>query len=251
MIRTTQLLTSVGLTLLAFASFAAEHEPPERYIYASYLYCEGSGLDRIDEITDTNAPIMDKLVDDGTIQSWGWLAHHTGGTWRRISYSMADSLDSLLDAQDAIGEALSKAKDAKKKAADSQKACPEHDDYIWQSKAGMLGQVRGKAGLSVYHICDIAREERADEIVAEYMAPILDKLVDDGKLTSWGWSSHIIGGKYRRLQTMTASDHKSLLAARGEAISAMYDDDNEAGAEFTEICGPHTDYLWDILHEKP
>ena len=60
-----------------------------------------------------------------------------------------------------------------------------------------------------------------------------------------------MGGEYRKLQTMTAPDHKSLMAARGDAIEALYDDDNEAGAEFSEICGPHVDYIWNIVNETP
>ena len=56
------------------------------------------------------------------------------------------------------------------------------------------------------------------------------------------------GGK---LQTMTARDHKALLAARAEAIAMTYDEgDNAAGREFSDICGSHEDYMWNIVHEK-
>jgi len=34
------------------------------------------------------------------------------------------------------------------------------------------------------------------------------------------------------------------MKARGEAINAIYAEDSEAGAEFSEICGPHVDYIW-------
>ena len=44
---------------------------------------------------------------------------------------------------------------------------------------------------------------------------------------------------------MSASDHKALLKARGELLDEMYADENKAGEEFTEICGSHTDYMWD------
>jgi hypothetical protein len=75
--------------------------------------------------------------------------------------------------------------------------------------------------------------------------------VKAGKLTSWGWQSHWVGGKYRRLQTMTGSDHKSLLKARGELIEEMYAEDSKAGEEFTDICGSHSDYMWNIQIETP
>ena len=86
--------------------------------------------------------------------------------------------------------------------------------------------------------------------MAEAFAPIYDKLVEDGKITSWGWQSHVVGGWFRRLFTMTATDYGTLMDARAEALAAQYGEDNEAGAEFAGICGAHHDYLWDIVHEK-
>ena len=76
--------------------------------------------------------------------------------------------------------------------------------------------------------------------------------MSDGKITSWGWSSHMVGGKYRRLGTMTANDFAGLLEARGEILGAIYGDgDNAEANEFNDICGSHSDYLWEIVHEKP
>jgi len=50
---------------------------------------------------------------------------------------------------------------------------------------------------------------------------------------------------------MTAPSHKALLEARDGLIEAMYGDDNATGAEFTEICSSHSDYMWDIQIETP
>jgi hypothetical protein len=202
---------------------------------------------------------MDGFIEDGTISAWGWLAHHTGGQWNRIFYFQADTMDALLDASDAMqgggdDDESDEGDDADADADDDGDVfgmtCPRHDDYIWQVDNGSQSEKRGKVGFSVYHVCDVAREERADEIVAEHVAPILNQYVEDGKLTSWGWSSHVVGGRFRKLQTMTAPDVKSLMKARGDAIGAIYDEDNEAGAEFTEICGPHVDYIWNIQLES-
>ena len=86
--------------------------------------------------------------------------------------------------------------------------------------------------------------------MAEHVSPILNKMVEDGKLSSWGWQSHVIGGRVRRLQTMTAPDIGTLLSARQAAIDTIYEEDNAAGTEFSEICGPHVDYVWELTHEK-
>ena len=243
------LFATALLTVVAIACVAQEDEAaPDVFTYASYFQCPGGPGSRVDELVAKDTERMDALVDDGTILRWGWLSHHTGGQWMRVFYHQANSIDALLDGSDAIAAADDDADDDG--GLKFGQVCNSHDDYIWQVENGNSSDDRGAAGFSVYHVCDANREDRADEIMAETMAPILNKLVEDGDLTSWGWSSHVVGGKYRKLQTMTATDHKSLLAARGKAISLMYAEGSEAGEEFTDICGTHVDYMWDIVHEK-
>lgn len=241
----------LAMSMLSMTAFAQDEES-SRFTYATYFHCNTGSEDAADALMERNAPIIDGLVEDGSILAWGWLRHHTGGTWRRIRYHMSDSAEGALAALETITEAVADVHGEDDPAADAfAEACPRHDDYLWQVEAGTLGQARGSVGFSVYHLCDINREERADEIIGEHIAPILDKMIEDEKLSSWGWSSHVIGGRARRLQTMTAEDIGTLLSARQEAIDTIYAEDSEAGAEFSEICGPHVDYIWDIVHEKP
>ena len=47
------------------------------------------------------------------------------------------------------------------------------------------------------------------------------------------------------------ADHKTLLTARAAMLAEVFADDNELGEEFSQICGNHTDYLWNIVHETP
>ncbi len=240
-----------GLTALSVNALAQEKEGPSLYTYATYFNCDVTGQDRVDEIVkNVNAPVFDKMVEEGKMSSWGWLAHYAGGKWRRAQYHQAPTLDALLDAQTEMGKRLSTAKnDAQDK--EFGKICNAHDDYIWKVEAGSAGKSRGKAGFSVYFQCNENKEDRADEIFKKDFAPLFNKYVADGKLTSWGWSSHWVGGKYRKLQTMTGADHKSLLKARGELLGELFADGNAAGKEFTEICGSHADYMWDIQLETP
>lgn len=238
-------LFAVGNTAMA----QEEATTPTTFTYATYFYCDVTGQDRVDELfKKESAPVFDAMVKDGLISNWGWLAHHTGGQWRRVQYYQAASVNGLLDAQ----KEMNKRMDAANPAGDDDfgKICNAHEDYIWEVVAGSSAGGRGKAGFSVYYTCDQMKEERADEIYKKDFAPIFDKYVADGKFTSWGWSSHLIGGEYRRLQTMTAPDFKTLLDARAQLIDEMYSDDFKAGAEFNAICGPHVDYLWDIQLES-
>jgi len=241
------LLAGVVLSALSFASVAQEEETPEVYTYASYFECGGGPLSVVDELVAEDAERMDGLVDDGTIARWGWYAHHTGGTWQRVFFHQADSVEALLDGSDAINDRGDDDDSADDDGPTFGSVCNRHEDYIWQAENGNGGEERGSVGFSVYFMCDSSKEERADEIVDEHVAPIMDGLVEDGSLTSWGWSSHLVGGKFRRLQTMIGTDHKSLLAGRAKAIAAVYADDSAMGVEFNEICPTHVDYMWNII----
>ena len=103
---------------------------------------------------------VDKAEDD----AWGWLAHHTGGKWRRIQYHMSDSVENLLAAQETLGQRMDEASGGADDGFGGY--CPSHDDYIWRMVNGSgAGQERGSAAFSVYMVCNMNKEGRADEIV--------------------------------------------------------------------------------------
>lgn len=240
------LIFLAGSIALPAGAMAQDEDEAETYIYATYFYCKTAMQDKADELIKKNtAPIYDAAVKDGTIKGWGWLAHHTGGKWRRIQYHMSDSVGGLLKAQETLAERAGDVDDG------FQDICGAHDDYIWHSVAGNVDTAkRGTAAMSVYHVCNINKEERADEIVKKSFAPIYDKAVADGKIRSWGWSTHVVGGEYRKLSTMSGESFEQILKARGEILDAIYGDgDNPVANEFSDICTSHSDYLWEIVHE--
>ena len=232
------------------ASVSAHAQGQESYTYATYFYCDVTQQDRADEIVEQlDKPAFDAVVAGGGASAWGWLKHHTGGKWRRVQYYSASSIDALLAAQKAVTdrtEATAKGKALGKEFGD---ACKSHDDYIWRSVAGNVGATRGPAAFSVYYVCDSSREDQADALIKRVYAPVYDKMVAEGKLTSWGWMEHIVGGEYRRLATMTAKDMSSLMAARG-ALVAEFQDDPLSGV-LDDICGSHADYMWETKFSTP
>ena len=240
-------VAGLALLLTSGIAYAQEEEESKGFTYATYLYCDTNTEDAMDKMVDEfEKPILDKLVEDGVMNNWGWMRHHTGGEWRRIRWFSSDSIQGALDGIEAMTEAM----DAAGEDSDVEPAtsCWSHEDYIWAVESRSDTEERGEASMSVYYSCKISDETRADEIFDELFAPVLNQYVEDGKLTSWGWQSHVIGGWFRRLQTMSAPDYKTLLAARQEALDTVYAEDSELGAEFAAICGPHHDYLWDNVH---
>lgn len=240
-----------GVCLLAAQAAFAADQPAERYTYVTYSVCDLSQQERADEIfAQVQKPVYEAAVADGTINGYGWLAHHTGGKWRRALYFGAGSVQALLDAQAKIGDQVDASAKSKKLGGEFAKICNSHDDYIWHTVAGNIGTVaRGAAAFSVYYVCDSNREAQADALVKRIFAPVYDKLVADGKLKSWGWNEHIVGAQYRRLETYSATDMKAVLEARAAIIAAFEDD--PLGETFTDICDSHADYMWEITSQSP
>lgn len=237
--------------LLASPLATAQDKAADRYIYATYSYCDFSKQDRYDEIFEqVERPVRDAAIKDGTINLYSYLKHNTGGQWRRASVHGAGSVQALLDAQKKMNEQADANEKNKRLGAEASAICPSHDDYIWRAVAGNVGTAtRGGAAFSTYYVCDQTREDQADSIVTGVLAPVFDKMVADGKLKSWGWMEHIVGGKYRRLETISATDVKALMEARAALVEAL--DGNPAGDAMTEICGEHTDYIWEIKAQAP
>jgi hypothetical protein len=245
----------VAALLCLPAVAGAQEEEAKTFVYATYFECDTSRQEIADEVVKhVWAPAYDAAVEAGTISQWGWLTHHTGGKWRRLLYYSAPSLDALMDASGAVRHGIQKNNPGSGQVFGE--ICNTHEDYIWQvgtgsRGAGLVPQERGKVGSSVYFYCRMSEEERADEIVEESLAPIYNSHVEKGNITSWGWLKHYFGGKWRRIATMTATDSKSLFAARNAIFEEINEKAGDAMDEFGEICGSHQDYLWNIAHETP
>ena len=232
----------------------AQEEAPKPLVYAIYFTCDAERQGLADEIVDlVYAPAFNAAVEAGDIQSWGFLSHHTGSNWHRLVYHSAPDMSSLLSALESVNGSVDEKYPEMSRALTG--ICNSHVDYIWRvvtgSGKGKIDENRGAAGFSGYHVCEMSREERADEIVEEVFTPIFDKYVAEGKIDTWGWMQHVVGGKFRRIETMTGADHASLMQARGEILREMRENHEGATQEFIEICGYHQDFLWNIDHENP
>ena len=247
--KTNKTLVAFLISLFSVAVLAQDDDGPVAYSYSTYYVCDVATQDDMDAIVEQyEKPVFDRYVEEGKLIAWGYLSHFTGGRWRKAMYHVSPTMEDTLNNQVAIFTEIYENNPAAGQAR--AEACEAHDDYVWAALQGSgPGADRGDVSMSAYYVCDFNGETRSDEIIASTVAPVLDQLVSDGKLMTWGWLGHIIGGKYRRLHTMTGADHAAVVAARDELEQAL--DGNEAMEEFFGICPSHSDYLWDIVHESP
>lgn len=248
-------VAGVFVALIFLQGSLQAQEQESVFAYATYFVCNPEGESRADEIIRTSfKPNYDAAVEHGDILSWTWMQHYVGGYWRRALVIVAADMNMLLDASGALGEII---QDSTPEAGRAFSAiCSSHEDYIWRASNDVGGTAvtdqRGAAGFSLYLECDMAREERADELVKEVFAPVYNRHLGEGGLVSWNWLTHDVGGEYRRLLIMGAQDHKTLMRKRAEIIEELGARRTErALREFNSICHTHQDYMWDILIQTP
>jgi len=232
---------------------AQDDDGPAGFTYATYYVCDVATQGDMDTVVEaTEKPVFDQWVEDGKLIAWGYLSHFTGGRWRRVQYHVSPTMADALNNQSAIFNEIY-GNNRNPEAAQARSGASEgHNDYVWALGQGSpAGTDRGDVSLSVYYVCDINREERADEIMAATTASRLNEMQEEGKISSWGWSMHRIGGRFRRLQTITGADYASVIGARNELLQYMGENHSDLGEEFTDICGSHSDYLWNIVQEAP
>lgn len=241
---------SAAVVSLAMASFAAAQDAPTTYVMGTYYQCVQGDSARADAIHKEHVvPFLKAEQAAGRITAYGWAKHWQGGEWRRLEYVTGTDMNKLADSRAALIKATQAPEHAK--ALDEfDRVCPSHDDYIWSSKASSqapdaVARVRSPFALTTYYVCS-SDEDEADAIVKMAFAPILNQDVKDGKIVSWNWLEHLVGGKYRRAMVFDAASEKALLNYWGSLNTALGKAQPEFNRRFGQICSSHTDYIWEF-----
>jgi hypothetical protein len=246
-IKTTIMVLAATVTCLASTLATAQTQENQIFIYATYFHCNSGTVDRADDaVGKLFSSELGSMINRGSVNSWGWLSKSTGGEWARMGYLTGPSLNGVLNAVDEFKIKI----DSKPPVRAFEDACSFGEDYVWHVLAG--NDARGRRGpvaFSTYYVCDQARETQADALIKRVIGPMYDKLVAEHKLTTWLWAEHIVGGKYRRLATITAESRDSLIAAREALVAAAEHDPLDEA--MTSICGSHQDYIWQVKEQGP
>lgn len=222
-------------------------------VFGTYYECDQNREGFTDQLQEhVFGPRLDARVESGELLAWGWLSHRIGGDWRRAEYMIAPDRATLLRVRDELIEEGQGDPELQAAQTTFTDICPDHDDYVWSVVASSdpsFEQARPGSGMSTYYVCSIGRESRADEIMRETFAPIVNRHVGEGALSSWSWLAHDTGGGFRRAFVIDAVDGPTLFAHRDALIADLQE--AAESAEFNEICDYHVDYQWDITISRP
>jgi hypothetical protein len=128
-------LALVALAALAVPGTAlsqeAEQDPP--VLRLSFFMCDLSGGngDAIDaEIETQDMPIWNALVDEGMVESYGYFFHWWADEWNLGIYTIAPTIQAILDASAEATERL-EAQYGEDAPSAIASACPHHRDGFY------------------------------------------------------------------------------------------------------------------------
>ncbi len=107
-----------------------EEAPP--VLRLSFFMCDlgGDNGDAIEAQMERDMPVWNALVDEGKIESYGYFFHWWADEWNVGLYTIAPTIQAIIDASDEAGDRLTaqNGEDAPSAMADY---CPHHRDGFY------------------------------------------------------------------------------------------------------------------------
>ncbi|CAN5785851.1 hypothetical protein BH20GEM1_BH20GEM1_01440 [soil metagenome] len=128
-------LALVALAAIAVPgkALAQEEAPDPPVLRLSFFMCDlggGNGDAITEEIETQQMPIWNALVNEGMVESYGYFFHWWADEWNVGIYTIAPTLQAIIDASDEAGNRMEAqyGEDAPSAIAD---ACPHHRDGFY------------------------------------------------------------------------------------------------------------------------
>ena len=227
--------------LVTAVAVDAQDQDTPRFAFAMYYECDLNLEGAVDQaVMASMEPIYQRYVDSGELDSWAWRAHAIGGPWRRSAVIVAGDLETVLDTRAAIVREVQTEAPAAVNLLNA--GCPVHEDYVWalsfESQEAPT-TLEPTPSLTAFYRCDGAPPGEVGTIVRERVAPFLEGMVREGRLTTWAWGGHVMGGVYDQVLYLAGDSHISILEARADL--------NNAGVgNFGQLCS-REEYAWNPI----
>lgn len=98
-----------------------------------------------------------------------------------------------------------------------------------------------------YFKCQYNKIGEVVEFTKEMSEPVLNKLVDEGKLNSWGSLTHLWGDEWNYLIYYNANNLAEFEAAFGEAVSSYEENSDDWMDKWSSLCSEHKDNVYSVI----
>jgi hypothetical protein len=96
--------------------------------------------------------------------------------------------------------------------------------------------------------CALDAPARLDSISKLAFYPVLDEMVKEGRLLSWGTLEHSWGDEWNFVIYYTATSNSAFFNAWSEVVRRLGQRRPQFLAEFAGLCSEHRDNLYAVMH---
>ena len=243
----------LSLFVLLFAVPASAQDDARPTFITTYHQCDMGMLDDlVEHDRERSLPILQALVDDGSLSSAGSARHQWGDEFNLMTWISAPDMASALAGLEAFNARYN---EMYPDDTMFNEVCPTHRDRIstrqaWSAQAnpGALDSENPPTlAISIY-TCDYSA---LGDIVADYREkamPIAQSLIDEGAMYTEGVYTHAWGDEWNLILTRTTANMGALdraLDTLDERYQAAHGED--APDLFQEHCSAHKDNIYYLV----
>jgi len=232
-------------TLIALAAPAVLAQDQTRRVYVAYYQVSYGDLEEwIGSYNQASVPILESMVEAGSILGFGARMHSTGGhhNWRFVmqgdddtdfSAAWSEYLGRLTEAQGADAERMTRMIQA-------------HEDEIWRIDQLVLPE-GGTAGEAKYFYdaqfqVNFADLEAWSEMWSETFGPVMEAAMEEGLVDGWVTESHDTGGRYNWKVIMIFNDWDNIDDVTERVFTAA-----PLSHPIWDLFTAHRDEVWESL----
>lgn len=230
----------VLLALAAIPAVAVSAQEEVTRIYVAYFQIRYGDLEEwIESYQQNSAPVLQAMVDAGSISGFGAHMHNTGGEYN-IRQVMRGTTDTNWDA--AWDEYLGGLTTRNPAAAErGNRMILAHEDEIWNIDA-INAPNPGRYFYDAQFQVNFADLEAWNAMLAETMLPVLDKAVADGLISGWVQESHNTGGRFTSKLILMSDEWDTL-----DDVQALMLEAAPLSHPMWDMFTAHRDELWEAV----
>lgn len=238
-------LTKTFLLILIFAvsSIFAQEQLP--WLVISQQKVLPKNVEKINELLKRAAPILNEFQKEGKIIAWGQFNHAWGDDWNVNMYYVTKDRDSFFKFIDEFIKSLNEKFPGEEN--DPRQYFEEHKDNMYQFRQIHVNN-KLIPGFNVINQQIVAMTDvpKVNELVKK-LTPILNKYLDEGKISGWGQFDHTWGDEWNVNFYFFAKDHASFINFWSEASKEINEKNPGLLGELRSYYKAHKDNMYHVI----
>jgi hypothetical protein len=230
----------------------SEEAGPPRFLMFNQSQIPSDKIWEHNHLTDSlMKPVMNALVDEGLVATWGYLNHAWGDEWNWAWFMYTKDHAAFLKAWD---EMVRRVSDADSTAFPMlTKDVKRHRDNLYylrhlKGREPMEGEAPARFVMLNQNIVEMADLPAANALVDSTSAKVLDQMVDDGIIHYWGQANHSWGDEWNFNFYFSSDSHADFVSDWAEFVKRMSAQFPNAFDDWAKLAEAHKDDLYSIQY---